>query len=472
MDTRTEATPNAHGASALDGQALHELAIKAIDEDDTYLALVYLLLALDAGAGEAAGDLDALTIAELISDEDEQLAHLQLALWYRHGHHVGADAKLARQHLNAARRDDATLARDLDAGIVQVRTLVGLPDDLDVARPFGPATPGTPGWLRPDHLDAAIIPALPRITPGARPQREVPAQATEPVYAIAFSPDGRQAISGGVTGELLVWDVATRAPVRKLPNPGDTVSTIAFDPSGRHIAIGGERRPGICVFALDGDDFTVLSKGHERAVGAVAFHPDGERLFSADHAGVLQTWQLGKSKPLRTHDLGDRHTPGRCVWSMSISPDGRRLAVGSSEEHTIVVVDVETWRVEARWPWSYSHLIHSLAFDPSGQRVLSASRDGSIAVWNVADGELVRLFTEGHRDGVLTAAFTDDGGIVSGGLDRRLVRWDPDTGTSEELASLDSLHAVATSGSHVVVGGEDGLTWVEIGPAKPRAVAS
>lgn len=466
MGTRAVATPKAHGASALDGQALHDLAIKAIDEDDTYLALVYLLLALDAGTGEAAGDLDVLTIAELISDEDEQLAHLQLALWYRHGHQVGADAKLARQHLKATRRDGAALPRDLDAAIVQVRDLIGLPDDLEVARPFGPATPGTPGWLRPDHLDAASVPALPRVAPGARPQRKVPTQATEPVYAITFSPDGQQAISGGVMGELLVWDVATRAPIRKLPNPGDTVSVIAFDPSGRHIAIGGEDRPGMRVFALDGDDFTVLSKGHKHEVGAVAFHPDGERLFSADHAGVLQTWQLGKSKPLATHDLRVD------VWSMSISPDGHRLVVGSSEEHTIVVVDVETWSVEARWPWRHYHLIHSLAFDPSGERVLSASRDGSIALWNVADGELVRLFTEGHRDGVLTAAFTDDGRIVSGGLDRRLVRWDPDTGASEELASLDSLHAVATRGSHVVVGGDDGLTWVEIGPTKPPAVAS
>ena len=52
---------------------------------------------------------------------------------------------------------------------------------------------------------------------------------------------------------------------------------------------------------------------------------------------------------------------------------------------------------------------------------------------------------------------------MSGGLDGRLVHWNLDTGASEELAKIDSIHAVQVAGRLVIYGGEGGVRFLELG---------
>ncbi|MGE3949680.1 MAG: TIR domain-containing protein, partial [Blastocatellales bacterium] len=76
----------------------------------------------------------------------------------------------------------------------------------------------------------------------------------------------------------------------------------------------------------------------------------------------------------------------------------------------------------------HSSVVHSCAFSPDGNRIVSASSDSTLKLWDASSGDLLRTF-EGHSDGVLSCAFSPDGNrIVSASSDRTHKLWDATTG--------------------------------------------
>ena len=79
------------------------------------------------------------------------------------------------------------------------------------------------------------------------------------------------------------------------------------------------------VLMPDVDGWTVL-RGHSRAVYAVAWSPDGSRLFSGSEDTTLRVWDgdtYGEIVRLRGHT--------DYVYAIAVSPDGRRLASASTD---------------------------------------------------------------------------------------------------------------------------------------------
>jgi len=56
-----------------------------------------------------------------------------------------------------------------------------------------------------------------------------------PVYAIAFSPDGRLIVSGSDDGTVRVWDAATGAERYVLQAQGSAVLCLSFSSCGKHL---------------------------------------------------------------------------------------------------------------------------------------------------------------------------------------------------------------------------------------------
>ncbi|MEU5773462.1 hypothetical protein ABZ819_09230 [Streptomyces venezuelae] len=63
---------------------------------------------------------------------------------------------------------------------------------------------------------------------------------TEPVSALAYSPDGKTLAAGGKDGTLQLWGVPTRQPLGvPLPTPGDRIVALSFSKDGRTLYAAG-----------------------------------------------------------------------------------------------------------------------------------------------------------------------------------------------------------------------------------------
>jgi WD40 repeat protein len=113
------------------------------------------------------------------------------------------------------------------------------------------------------------------------------------------------------------------------------------------------------------------------------------------------------------------------VESAAFSPDGRRI-VSASIDGAVRVWDVRTG---AQIAVMRSGLITMCAaFSPDGRRIVSASWDQSVRVWDAGNGAQIAVL-RGHELSVNSAAFSPDGRrIVSASTDGTVRVWDARTG--------------------------------------------
>jgi eukaryotic-like serine/threonine-protein kinase len=249
---------------------------------------------------------------------------------------------------------------------------------------------------------------------------------TDGVLTAAWRPDGRLVATGAhlrnppgqpvrPSGRVHLWDPATGLTRAVLDTPA-----LALDwmrDGGRLVAIGpaeNDRDLRVTVWDVkDGDALQVVECSRfEVAVNVppdqaqmvpfvARFSPDGKRLALAG-AGVTGVWDLSGRRELELPAF---------TRALDWSPDGRRLLVlkHTPESSTVEVFDAVTG--EVRRPDRPSHgRIQAAVWTPDGRRVVTASTEKRIAVWDPESGtELLAMPGE-----ATSLAWTRDGRTLLG----------------------------------------------------------
>jgi WD40 repeat protein len=178
------------------------------------------------------------------------------------------------------------------------------------------------------------------------------------------------------------------------------------------------------------------------------------RLADMAHSALILRWRTLSESPALVRILAEHQAP---VWSVAVSPDGRRIVSGS-DDNSVVVWDLETGtqihRLTGHQGW-----VSAVAVSPDGRRIISGSSDQTVAVWDLETGTQIHQLT-GHQDAVSSVAVTRDGRrIVSGSWDTTVAVWDLESGTrihriTGHHGAVNSV-AVSPDGRHIISASED-----------------
>jgi WD40 repeat protein len=269
---------------------------------------------------------------------------------------------------------------------------------------------------------------------------------TEPVFALAFSPDGARLFSASQDRTTKVWDLKTRQEALTLRGHGDTVRGLALSRDGHLLATGSsdgtirlwdaalpERNEPGEVYALE---------GHAEPVFAVRFGPRGRRAYSLDLGATLRGWDVKHGSPQLQHRIVEE----RRAFSFAVSPDGRTVAIATTAGN-LHLFDPALGRVvkviEAYAPTP----IKGLAFSPDGSLLASASWDRTVGLTNLATGKTDKL--RGHLESVVDVAFSPDGKqLASASHDGTVRIWDAKSGKALETLGTEPTRFRSVAFSH------------------------
>lgn len=220
------------------------------------------------------------------------------------------------------------------------------------------------------------------IPPPTHPPAPAVYPATQPITAVAFSPDGSQLFVAGYH-ELTVWNPADGQLIRRIGNVGQRTYGISFSPDGQLLAVacGTPGRLGeVRIFNPSGELQRVVATTADVVFDA-AFSPDGTKLATAAADGAVRVFEVATGK-----ELNAITSHSDWVFAVAWSPDGTKLA-SASRDKTAKAYDMAK-NGELMITFSgHNNAVRGVMFHPDNAQVYSSGSDNKVRRWNLAEAK-------------------------------------------------------------------------------------
>ncbi|KAM0804992.1 hypothetical protein BDR22DRAFT_885082 [Usnea florida] len=244
---------------------------------------------------------------------------------------------------------------------------------------------------------------------------------SDKVGALSFSPDGMFLVSGSFDETLRLCELSTQTH-SLIGNHPAWVSSVAFSPDGKRIASIYPGSTTVQIWEPFATATTNLQEDNQTSIARVLFSPGGDQIacvsFQDDGIQLYDT----ATETLRFTLVGHLNT----VQTIIFSSDGKQLA-SASRDGTIRLWDLkrgtQRMALNGRFP---------LDFSPNGEQLASREGNDKVCIWNTRTGHLHHRLKEHLEEGSGVrprVKFSQSGKkIASVGLDQTVRIWDTITG--------------------------------------------
>ena len=215
-------------------------------------------------------------------------------------------------------------------------------------------------------------------------------------------------VTGSSDSDLLVWDIKTYEPIKRLSRHNGGVLDVALD--AKHI-VSCSKDSKIIVWDRETYEPKGELTGHRGPVNAVQLR--GHLLVSASGDGIARLWNLETMKLVKEFAAKERG-----LAAVEFSEDMKYVLAGGNDTITYKF-ETESGKEVGQFT-GHSQLVRSLWLDSLNGRVVSGSYDLDLRVYDFASGEEIWRAEEWTTSWML-AAKSDYRRIVATSQDGRIL---------------------------------------------------
>ncbi len=249
---------------------------------------------------------------------------------------------------------------------------------------------------------------------------------TDSVNSIIINCQNTRLYSANRDKTVTVWDINDSIQYPFCEGHFDVILRIETTPDGKYLVSVSDDANIIIWDIKEGRQKAKLT-GHTYLVTALAITSDGSKIVTGSYNRMLKIWDLKKESELAFLSMES------ATWCLILSKDEKEIIVACCDS-TIRIYDFEKLVSLRKFQEGHCSNITRVILSPDGEKLVSASEDRLIIVWNYRTTEKL-IVMEGHKYCVQSLAFIKDQNLklLSGSTDKTLRVWNLDSGANEKV---------------------------------------
>jgi len=226
------------------------------------------------------------------------------------------------------------------------------------------------------------------------------------VEELRISPDSRSFATAGADSQIGLWDTQSGKRKATLVSHKGKINSIDFHPTEGVLLSGGADKQWI-LWDLKKFNTIKTNATHTNQVTTVRFSSDGKRFATGSADKSIIVWSYPEGRIL-FRLTGHRKT----ISTLVFSPNMPVLASAAAE--TVKIWDIQN-RKQGRLRYNlegHDFLVAGIAFSTDGNVLISSSRDKTTRLWDVKEGDLIRILS-GERTAISSLSLRPDGKLMA-----------------------------------------------------------
>ncbi|KAM3965896.1 pre-mRNA 3' end processing protein WDR33-like [Aphomia sociella] len=254
-----------------------------------------------------------------------------------------------------------------------------------------------------------------------------------PIFAVAWTPEGRRLITGASSGEFTLWNGLTFNFETILQAHDSPVRSMVWS-HGEGWMVTGDHS-GFIKYWQSNMNNVKMYQAHKEAVRGISFSPSDSKIVTCSDDGTLRIFDFYRCQEERI--LRGHGADVKCVqWH----PTKALIVSGSKDNQQ----PIKLWDPKSGTALSTLHAhkstVMDLKWNENGNWLITASRDHLLKLFDIRKlGTELQIF-RGHKKEASSVVWhpTHEGLFCSGGSDGAILFWN--VGTDKEVGCIEGAH--------------------------------